>query len=446
VRGRALGAFVLARTTAIFTDDEVELCQGIAGQLAIAIERAQLDRYREEETQVMAAIARVGQELISCLDTPALVERLCRVTTEVLRCDFCETRFWDPARDAFVLMSAYGLTSEEHEALRPISIPRSMLPLEANDVWHGRVDDIQSAELSGLRRQYGVTGLVRIPLRRGQELIGIQTAAYRNREARFSGPQLQIARAIGQLAAMALENARLVEELQRASRLKSEFVATMSHELRTPLNVIIGYSDLLIEESFGPLSVEQRQVCRRVERSAEELLELINATLDLGRLETGRLPVDLQEASLSGIATLVDAETRELCAKPNVKFTWLVSSDLPPIRTDPLKVRVILKNLIANAIKFTAAGEVEVTICQQGSGIELSVRDTGIGIAPETQAIIFEPFRQADGSMSRRFGGVGLGLYIVRRLVDVLGGTVTVVSELGRGSTFRVYLPANGPQ
>jgi signal transduction histidine kinase len=147
--------------------------------------------------------------------------------------------------------------------------------------------------------------------------------------------------------------------------------------------------------------------------------------------------------SLNEIVGVIETETRELCAKPNIEFQWHVGSNLPRLRSDPLKIKVILKNLIANAIKFTPSGEVEVAITRRGSGVELAVRDTGIGIAPETQTIIFEPFRQADGSSSRRFGGVGLGLYIVRRLVDVLGGAVSVDSELGRGSTFRVHLPAN---
>jgi len=138
----------------------------------------------------------------------------------------------------------------------------------------------------------------------------------------------------------------------------------------------------------------------------------------------------------------VDAETHDLQQKPGVRFEWQLPSRLPVLATDPLKLKVVIKNLIDNAMKFTEAGGVSVGIRARERGVEFAVSDTGIGISPEVRLIIFEPFRQADSSTTRRYGGVGLGLYIVHRLVDLLGGTLAVDSEVGRGSTFRVWLPS----
>ena len=227
--------------------------------------------------------------------------------------------------------------------------------------------------------------------------------------------------------------------------MKYDFVATMSHELRTPLNVIMGYSDLLLEGTFGTLRLDQGDAVRRVSRSGRQLLELINTTLDFGRLEAGHLALQLYEVRLAELVRELDVETRELQQKPGVSFEWQLPARLPVISTDPLKLKVVLKNLIGNAMKFTEAGSVTVCLKARERGVEIAVADTGIGIAPEVRPIIFEPFRQADSSTTRRHAGVGLGLYIVERLVDLLDGTIAVESELGHGSTFRVWLPAKRP-
>ena len=295
--------------------------------------------------------------------------------------------------------------------------------------------------MQGLGRELGVTVALGMALRRGDELIGIHSAGYRGRQERFTPQQERIARGIAQLASMALENARLVEELGRANRLRSEFVATMSHELRTPLNVIVGYNELLIDGVFGELNRDQTETLHRVGKSARELLDLINATLDMSRLESGRLPVNLQDVWVPDLLREIDSETQGLRENTTVRFAWEVPAQLPYLSTDPFKLKMVLKNLIANAVKFTHEGSVTI-VAQSGDGhIEFSIADTGIGISPEAQAMIFEPFRQVDSSITRRYGGVGLGLYIVRRLLDMLGGTVAVESEVGRGSTFHVRLP-----
>lgn len=437
------------------------LMKGNLARLVPAIERelreADVRRTRRlaeqaqrDETAISASLARVGRELIALLDAPAIVDRLCYLTTEVLQCDFSQTLLRQPAEDAFVPIAAYGQTAEERESIGILKVPASRVaPLlrrfATEDLIQLAPGETQTA-LPLVPSEHAVTPGLFVALRRGGDIFGIHTAGYRDPQRRFTNQQGRIARGIAQVASLALENARLVEELGRANRLKSEFVATISHELRTPLNVIIGYNDLLLEGEFGALSPEQADIVRRSDSNARQLLDLINATLDLSRLEAGRLPLVIQDTDVHVLAREVEADTHRLHqGKPAVHLQWHLAPDLPLLRTDPVKLKVVLKNLISNAVKFTEQGTVAVRARAHNGGVEISVEDSGIGIPPDALDIIFEPFRQAESPMTRRHGGAGLGLYIVRRLLDVLGGTIAVESELGRGSMFRVWLPANCP-
>ena len=221
-----------------------------------------------------------------------------------------------------------------------------------------------------------------------------------------------------------------------------DFVANMSHELRTPLQAILGYDDLLLAGEYGPLTSEQTRILETMRTSAESLLALMRATLDLSRLETKAIPLQLEVVRIDDFMDLLATETRPLL-KPHVALRCSVPADLPLLRTDRTKLKVVLGNLITNAIKFTERGSVEVEVRATAGGVEFSVTDTGIGIVAQARETIFEPFRQAHGSVARRDGGAGLGLYLVRRLVDRFGGRITVDSEVGRGSCFRVWLPSD---
>jgi len=237
----------------------------------------------------------------------------------------------------------------------------------------------------------------------------------------------------------ALREAKSVADA--ANLAKSEFLATMSHELRTPLAVIIGYTDLLIEDTFGTLSTEQKEVMRKVWNHAEELHELISDLLDLSRLEAHHLPLAINPVSLEQLLNELEAETQGLREQSGLTFVWQQAAELPVLHTDSRKLKVVIKNLISNAVKFTEHGKIMIATQARNNGVEISVTDTGIGIPAEAMATIFEPFRQLELSMTRRYKGTGLGLHIVKRMLELLDGLISVESEVGCGSTFRVWIP-----
>jgi PAS domain S-box-containing protein len=239
---------------------------------------------------------------------------------------------------------------------------------------------------------------------------------------------------------------RAKEAAEAADRVKSEFLATMSHELRTPLSIILGYTSMLLEDGRHRLGQAQAERVRRIERSGRELLELISAVLDVSRLAAGRLPVEVQEVSVAALLQEVAGETQEVQQQSGLEFRWQLAEPLPSLHTDGGKLKVVLKNLIGNAVKFTPKGRITVAARQRGQGVEVRVSDTGRGIPAEALGVIFEPFRQVPDAGTTRAGGTGLGLYIVKRLLELVGGTIEVESKLGRGSTFRLWVPLRSPR
>jgi PAS domain S-box-containing protein len=404
---------------------------------------------RKHAEEVSTALARVGRELISSFAMPELLDRLCSVTAEVLGCEISYTMLLGPDRRVYVPVAGFGHTRDEWEALRVMSFPVARVPGVHERLLAGEVVPLDFGEhrdvaTGAVATAYGITGVLCMGLRRGSELYGIQTAGYRSRSAVFTTEQRRIAEGIAQLASLALENTRLVEELDRANTLKSEFVATMSHELRTPLNVIIGYTDMVLDSTFGSLSGEQTDMMRRVRSSAHTLLDLVTSTLDLSRLESGRIGVEFDVVDVAALVAELVAETRELLVKPDVNVVADVASDLPSIYSDVSKLKVVLKNLLGNAAKFTDRGTITIAAHPRKDGLELTVSDTGIGIAADVLPAVFEPFQQAIAARDR--GGVGLGLHIVSRLLEILGGTVWIDSRLGEGTTVRVTLPERPPR
>jgi PAS domain S-box-containing protein len=237
-------------------------------------------------------------------------------------------------------------------------------------------------------------------------------------------------------------------ELEQASALKTQFLANMSHEFRTPLNAMLGYTSMLMQGVAGPLEPPVRRQLGRIESNGRHLLTIINEILDISRIEAGRMPLQLTRFKMADLLAEVRAELEPIIMRSRLSLTVQVGPGLRPILSDRQKVKQIVMNLVSNALKFTHKGSVTITVRQstRDRTIVLSVRDTGIGIAPADQEKIFDDFRQLDNSPTRAYGGTGLGLSICRRLAQMLDGRLSVQSEPGSGSTFTLTLPILRPQ
>jgi PAS domain S-box-containing protein len=245
-------------------------------------------------------------------------------------------------------------------------------------------------------------------------------------------------------ADLAEQNTRLQwqsRELEKANRLKSEFLASMSHELRTPINALIGYASLMLDRIYGDLTPRQEEGLNRIQGAAQHLLALINDILDLAKIEAGRMPLHLDDVGLSEIMTEITQQIEPMVKKKKLTLNVELPSSELKLHTDRTKVKQILLNLLSNAVKFTHQGGIWVTVSKDEEDLRFDVRDTGIGIRGVDLESIWEDFRQVDQSRTREFGGTGLGLSITRKLVDALGGHVFAESVYGKGSTFTVVLP-----
>jgi CheY-like chemotaxis protein/CHASE3 domain sensor protein len=299
-------------------------------------------------------------------------------------------------------------------------------------------------------------------LRTANEELEEQSRALRASQAMLENQQAELEQTNSQLSerteALDQRNAALrrvqrdledrADELQRASRYKSEFLANMSHELRTPLNSALILAKLLGDNPQGNLSPEQVKFAKAIYSSGNDLLVLINDILDISKVEAGKLEIVVEDVALEKLAQSLESTFKPLAAEKRLAFRLEMQPGAPAsLATDRHRVEQILKNLLSNAIKFTDSGEVALVVSAAlDGGAVFAVSDSGIGIAPEQQKLIFEAFHQADGTTNRRYGGTGLGLSISRDLTRLLGGTLAVQSQPGRGSTFTLQLPAAAPQ
>ncbi|XXF79599.1 ATP-binding protein [Myxococcaceae bacterium GXIMD 01537] len=232
-------------------------------------------------------------------------------------------------------------------------------------------------------------------------------------------------------------------QLEQASAAKSQFLANMSHEFRTPLNAILGYTHMLLQGVNGELAPAQRKNLSRIDSNGRHLLEVINEILDITRIEAGRMPMNLSDFPLPELVQEVMAEMDPIIQRSRLAVSTSLPPRLPALHGDRQKVKQVVLNLLSNALKFTHEGSVRVEVGWQAalSMVTIAVADTGIGVEPANQDKIFEDFQQVDSSPTRAYGGTGLGLSICRRLAAMMGGRITVQSELGKGSTFTLHLP-----
>jgi signal transduction histidine kinase len=234
----------------------------------------------------------------------------------------------------------------------------------------------------------------------------------------------------------------LREEAEQMSRGKTEILDIVSHEFRTPLNLISGYAQAVRSKMLGDVTPEQEEALGKILRQSDNLLYMVNGILDLARIEAGELSLRSEEIAFSDYFQEFKMRYITALEKP-VSLQWSIASDLPKIRSDKAKLTIILQNLINNAIKFTEKGTVKVSVrkAADNKAVEFEVADTGIGIPRDAIPVIFEKFRQADSSSTRAYGGVGLGLHVVKVFTELLGGSIAVKSERDRGSTFTLLLP-----
>jgi signal transduction histidine kinase len=299
----------------------------------------------------------------------------------------------------------------------------------------------RSPEHLEVSRSLGINSAMIVPMIARGHTIGALTVVRARAGQPFDEGSVTLARDIARRAAIAIDNAQLYRNAVEANESKAIFLATMSHELRTPLTAIIGYDDLLAEGIVGEVNDAQREHLARIKVSAQQLLSLIEDILLHARIEAGRESVrlaevrakDIVEDSITVVAPLAQSRGLSLTAEA-------VSPELS-LRTDGGKVRQMLINLIANAVKFTERGSITVRAFERDGGVVFEVEDTGIGIAPENLERIFEAFWQVEQHKTRTAGGSGLGLSTTRKLAKALGGDATVESRQGAGSTFRITLP-----
>jgi signal transduction histidine kinase len=462
VRGdRVLGVItVWRREVRPFSPKQIALLHTFADQAVIAIENVRLFHELEARTdefgrsvEQLRALSEVGQAVSSTLDLETVLSTIVSRAAQLASVEAGAIYEYEEREGEFRLRATDRLPDELVEALRSSPIARGegavgMLATTAEPVQIGDIADeaTYQSRVRELLLRLGYRSLLAVPLLREDRLLG-GLVVNRKSPGSFDPHVVDLLRSFATQSALAIQNARLYREIEEksrqlevASRHKSAFLANMSHELRTPLNAIIGFTRIVMRRSQERLEPKQYENLERILASAQNLLSLINAVLDLAKVEAGRLELNASDVRL--VTVLDDClRTVEPLVRDGVSLLRGFDGELPVLVADEEKLRQIVMNLLSNAAKFTTRGTVEVRARRVGGSLELAVADTGIGIPPEKLELVFEEFEQADARRTREYGGTGLGLAIARRLARLMGGDIRAESAPGAGSTFTLTLP-----
>jgi signal transduction histidine kinase len=422
-------------------------CVALSAVGAYMLDRQRRKAFAESERAMRLTGQReilldASRELNATLDFDTTVATITRVGRSILAAETVALILIDEHRNVVRTVSVDGEVQDIDQEVMNLEVPLVVLQPLVDELRTHHFATTSSPRLRELaavtREQFGILSTLFVAIERDGELLGYVNFNFRSREVAFTDEQVHLARGFASHCAIALANAHLVDDLQRASRVKSEFVSTMSHELRTPLSVILGYADVLDD---ALKDVEARVVLDRIRLAGRELLELVQATLDLNRLESGQDPAQTEPIFMQELWDELASQYAAIDRPPGVALRWELAG-APIALADRRKLKIIVKNLVGNALKFTTEGEILASVRAAGDRCLVVVRDTGIGIPAEHLDKIFEMFRQVDNSDRRAHGGVGLGLYIVRKLCEQVDATLDVRSAVGQGTTFTVSLPA----
>jgi signal transduction histidine kinase/putative methionine-R-sulfoxide reductase with GAF domain len=444
-----------------FTDEEVLLLQTFADQAVIAIENVRLFNELQARTQQLTrsveqltALREVGHAVSSSLDLETVLNTIVARAVQLAGAHSGTIWEYDAAAEEFVLRITQNVEDAELRANPNARVRRgegavgrlavSLRPVQIPDITHegayeGRLrDSLVSA---------GTRALLAIPLLHEDQLLGGLVISRRT-PGEFPAEVVDLLASFATQSALALQNARLFLEiedksrqLEAASQHKSEFLANMSHELRTPLNAVIGFSEVLRDRMFGELNEKQEEYLNDIHASGQHLLSLINDILDLSKIEAGRMELALADFDLPTAIDNALTLVRERAGRRGITLGCEIDEPMGMIQGDERKMKQVLLNLLSNALKFTPeGGRIDVRTALKKGTVEISVTDTGVGIAPEDQEAIFEEFRQV-GTSDKKVEGTGLGLALSRRFVELHGGRIWVRSQKGVGSTFTFTIP-----
>ena len=463
--GVPIGVIVLARRTVrAFNEKQIELVTTFADQAVIAIENVRLFSELQARTGELAqsvgelrALGEVSQAVNSTLDLKTVLTTIVTKAVQLSGTDAGSIFGFNDATKQFQLRYTYGM---DDALIAEITSPRIDLTKTAI-AWAAekreplQFPDLRDEPPSAARDMTlaaGYLGVLIVPLLRPDHIVGA-LVVQRREAGPFPWSTVDLLQTFAAQSVLAIQNARLFSEIEEkgrqlsiASQHKSQFLANMSHELRTPLNAIIGLTEMMVTNAprFG--TEKAAEPLRRVHRAGTHLLGLINQVLDLSKIEAGKLELNLEFVALGPLVDEIIGTARSLAEQNKNRLVADYPKDLGRLVVDPMRLRQVLLNLLSNACKFTNQGEISLRVaCNVLDGrswIEFAVSDTGIGMRSDQLNKVFEEFSQADSSTARRYGGTGLGLTITRELCRLMGGEVTANSEVGKGSTFVVRLPA----